>query len=356
MQILSDTNLDIRSSKPKPGSYEWWYFDAITGDGEYTVVAIFYDGNPFSRRYIDAIESGRTDLEGQFPAISLSVYKGSSPVFYSFEEVNPDEASFSSSKPEGEVKQNRFYREFKGDKLIYNLELDQQLPNGDRLEGALSFQSTAQHFEMNGGKPSAESEKHRWNLVQPTAEVTGKLSISGFNAQKILFEGTGYHDHNTGEEPMRDSFKEWYWGRVHFPNHTLVYYLMNENGVMESRGWLFGPDRDVQIIRGGIEPEDIGVNIFGLQSARKIEKKEGDAQFLIQKRDLIDDGPFYQRFHSQVMLHTDGEIHQGRGISEYICPSRIHVKLFRPLVNMRIRYPGKDHWVQKSPRLYRWTW
>jgi carotenoid 1,2-hydratase len=32
------------------------------------------------------------------------------------------------------------------------------------------------------------------------------------------------------------------------------------------------------------------------------------------------------------------------------------MKIFWPLVNMRIQYPGKTHWVQKSPRLYRWTW
>ena len=32
----------------------------------------------------------------------------------------------------------------------------------------------------------------------------------------IALNGLGYHDHNVGFEPLKDSFKDWYWGRVHF--------------------------------------------------------------------------------------------------------------------------------------------
>jgi carotenoid 1,2-hydratase len=107
---------------------------------------------------------------------------------------------------------------------------------------------------------------------------------------------------------------------------------------------------------GKFELSDTGLNLFGLKSARKIEMEAGNNGFLIQQESLLDDGPFYQRFASRLMINLDGELHQAKGISEYICPERIYVKLFRPLVNMRIQYPGKTHWVQKSPRLYRWTW
>ncbi len=355
MQILSDSNKDIRTEKIQPGSYEWWYFDAVSGDGMYSFVMIFYEGNPFSRRYKEAMDRGKMNLARFYPAVSLSVYKSGSPVFYSFEEVLPAEASFSDEHPEGKVKNNRFWRELKENTLIYHLKIDQRLPGGDRLSGELRFNSEDFKYKLSE-EYSSIKEKHQWNLVQPHANVAGKLNISGFSEHEVAFNGAGYHDHNTGYEPMQESFDDWYWGRIHFAGNTLVYYLMNEKGVLNSKGWLFDQSENVQMIDSGIIKDDFGINFFGLKSARKIEKQEGDIRFLIQKTSIIDNGPFYQRFLSRMMLHMQGNIYQGTGISEYICPARIHKKIFRPFVNMRIQYPGSEHWVQKNPRLYRWTW
>lgn len=358
MQIISDLRRDVKSDKPIPGSYEWWYFDAISASGEYSIVVIFYEGNPFSRRYMDAVRHGEKNVASCYPAISLSVYKNGDPLFYSFEEVLPEQAEFSEVKPAGSVKNNQFWSDSDEKRLIYCLKLNQILPGGDKLKGELTYSSDRLNMKLNGTKPPGQ-EKHCWNLVQPCAEVSGCLTLSGYNDHDIDFEGTGYHDHNIGHEPMRESFKEWYWGRVHFSDNTLVYYLMNEKNRMQSKAWVIGINGDVDLIEDGIELGDIGYNLFGLQSARKISrqsKKNREQEFLIQKSEIIDDGPFYQRFISKVMLHDGKKIAQGRGINEYIFPSRIHSRLFRPLVNMRIQYPGEAHWVQKNPRLYRWTW
>jgi len=356
MQIISDSGKDVRSRKPSPGSYEWWYFDAASHDGTYSLVVIFYDGNPFSRRYADALKRGEKNLAKYYPAVSISVYKGSSPVFYSFEEVLPEEALFSAHKPEGFVKGNRFVKVESGDKLVYRLTLDQRLPGGDHLSAELTFTSQRHNFILAENQTdSGGNEKHSWNLVQPYADVEGLITVSGYSGQKIKFSGRGYHDHNTGNEPMHRSFSEWYWGRIHFAGGTLAYYLMNENNVLNSKGWLFDESGNVTLM-DGITTDDIGLNKFGLHSARKIEKKDGDIRFLIQKNEVVDDGPFYQRFLNRMVLQAEGRTIQGQGISEYIYPSRIHTKLFRPLVNMRIQYPGRAHWVQKNPRLYRWTW
>ncbi|REL33018.1 hypothetical protein DYD21_12205 [Rhodohalobacter sp. SW132] len=355
MQILSDTDLDVRSKKINPGSYEWWYFDAVSSDEVYSIVVIFYDGNPFSRRYLDALQNDKYPLAEQYPAISLSVYRDGKPVFYSFEEVKPGEADFSARKPEGHVKKNTFQREIAGQKLCYRLSLDQTVPNGDQLKGELVFESILNPIQIQKSQ-NTRDQGHRWNLVQPQAKVQGTLQIRGFKEETISFSGLGYHDHNTGNEPLRDSFEDWYWGRLHFGDRTLIYYLMNENDEYHSNGWIIGPGGEILFLDDGIETDDFSVNLFGLKSARKIEKKHGDIRFLIQKNSIIDDGPFYQRFFSRLMLQMDDSIYQGSGISEYISPARIHNKLFRPLVNMRIQYPDQEHWVQKSPRLYRWTW
>lgn len=353
MQILSDYTKDIRSPKPDPGSYEWWYFDAISGDGLYSIVVIFYEGNPFSRRYIT--NGGQAS---DFPAISISVYKKDEPIFYGFEEVNSSDADFSAELPEGHVKENRFSGEVKKGELTYKLELHQILPSGDQIDAELIFSSDQDSYNGFGLTSANSEEGHAWNLVQPKSRVNGDIKISGYRSESITFEGMGYHDHNIGSEPMKESFFEWYWGRFHLDDSMLVYYLMHENGSWKNKAWLLNGNGKVKSLseNRGISLSGFEKSFFGLNTARKIESTGGSDNFLIQQEKMIDSGPFYQRFKSKLILHRGDKIEQAAGISEYIYPERIYQRLFWPLVNMRITYPGKLHWVQKNPRLYRWTW
>ncbi|MEX2457284.1 MAG: hypothetical protein WD381_08200, partial [Balneolaceae bacterium] len=330
MQILSDYTKDIRSPKPAPGSYEWWYFDAISDDGLYSIVVIFYDGNPFSRRYIT--NGGQAS---DFPAISISVYKNDRPIFYGFEEVEPYEAHFSDELPKGNVKENRFSGGVKNGELSYSLELHQILPSGDKLDAELTFRSAQDSFNEFGSAES-NNDGHIWNLVQPKCTVTGDITISGYTSESFEFEGTGYHDHNVGSEPMKESFTEWYWGRFHLDNAMLVYYLMHENGSWKNKAWLLNDDGEVESLSEdrGISLSGFEKTFWGLNTARKIESTGGSDKFLIQQEEMIDSGPFYQRFRSKLILHKGDEIIQSRGISEYIYPERIYQRLFWPLVNM----------------------
>jgi len=358
MKIVSDFGKDIQSKKPNPGSYEWWYFDAVSVDSVYSIVVIFYDGNPFSKRYIRALDGGGDCLASDFPAISISIYREGRPIYYGFEEVEKSDAEFSASRPEGSVKKNRFDGVMNEEEMLYTLHLDHEVQNGDRLTGELEFRSS--QTEMGDGFTNKDDRggDHVWNLVQPKSKVQGELQISGFYEETISFEGRGYHDHNTGNEPMKKSFTEWYWGRFHLEDSTLVFYLMLENGEWIRRAWLLGDDGSVTSVADGenIKMEDRELTMFGLKSARKIEYEGEALKFFIQQDSPVDSGPFYQRYLSRLILEKSGDIEQATGITEYIYPGRIYQKIFWPLVDMRISYPGESHWVQNSPRLYRWTW
>lgn len=358
MKIISDFTKDTQSSKPIPGSYEWWYFDALGKNG-YSFVVIFYEGNPFSRRYIRKLEEGDGNaLAEKYPAVSISVYKGGKPLFYSFEEFTVDRAEFSSNKPYGKVGNNTFRGVKKGNTIEYTLNLDQSVANGDSVTANLRFTAIeAPHnfFTVNEGKPSME-EKHIWNLVLPKCRVQGDFTVKGYTNQAFSFEGAGYHDHNTGFEPMKKSFTEWYWGRYHTNNSTVIYYLMLENGKWTKKAWLVHKNGRIKNLDNEIHMTETGLTLFGLNIARTLELAVEDTRVFIQKDVVLDSGPFYQRFEGKMLLHENGDVQQARGISEYIYPSRIYNKWFWPLVNMRIRYPGKTHWVQKKPVLYRWTW
>ena len=354
MNILSDFSKDTQTDKPIPGSYEWWYFDGISGNG-YSFVIIFYEGNPFSKRYIQSLNTGSGWSAKHFPALSISVYKEDKPVFYSFEEVLPEMASFSSDSPNGKIGLNSFKGRMENKSIYYRLKVDQQLSNGDSIEGELNFKSEIIPEQMNRISTSKDTSNHSWNLVQPKCSVDGNFNISGYKTINIPISGTGYHDHNFGSEPMKNSFDEWYWGRFHFDDATLIYYIMLENGQWEKKAWLLKDDGNV-LPALKITLNEKGLSLFGLETARKLQFEADGFEALIQKESLVDSGPFYQRFLGSVILTSDEGIKTASGISEYIYPARIYKKLFWPLVDMRIKYPGRTHWVQRSPYLYRWTW
>jgi len=191
--------------------------------------------------------------------------------------------------------------------------------------------------------------------VMPSCHVRGDIEISGYKNDVIKFNGLGYHDHNTGFEPLKESFNEWYWGRYHLENSTFVYYLMNCNGIWKNRAWLISNRGEIETCEE-IEMSNPGISIFGLKSARVIETQIDTNKIFVQLDEILDSGPFYQRFRGRLFSSSEEGMKEARGISEFIKPGRIYSRIFWPLVDMRISYPGKSHWVQKSPKLYRWTW
>lgn len=353
MNIISSFSDDTKKEKPKAGSYEWWYFDAQSVDG-YKIVVIFYDGNPFSRRYIKALEKDENPKANQFPAISISVYQNDKPIFYSFKEVESSEAKFSSEIPFGKIGSNRFSGNQHQTQLEYEVTLQQKLACGDSIKASLTFRSDIQSLPRFPSDTSS-SDSHLWNLIMPSGYVEGEIHIDGFQRMDINFFGLGYHDHNLGFEPLKDSFQEWYWGRYYLENSTFIYYLMKIDGEWKNNGWMIGKDGTV-LTYNKIELSNFRRSLFGLKTARSIEFTITKKTLIIQLDDMLDSGPFYQRFGGRLIPKDDNGVTEANGISEYINPVKIYEKKFWPLVNMRIAYPGKPHWVQKNPRIYRWTW
>ena len=396
MNIVSDPFKDTKSSKPKPGSYEWWYFDALDEESGLGVVVIFFDGNPFSTRYIEALEKQTNAQASGYPAVSISVYEHGKTLFYSFEEVDPSQASFSSMSCEGNVGNNRFLGEVREGRWSYELILEQTLASGEHFSGQFRFDANAVAMLDETREDERDSFLHAWNLVMPAGRMSGEMRLSGPNSFSRTMNGVGYHDHNTGLEPMKDSFQEWYWGRFHVKDQTFLFYLMHEQGHWSHKAWWIRDDGAMEPFEGTIELQDLQRNGFGLASARKIVGSGDHHQFTIQLDKVLDNGPYYQRFRGRLIAGGTGastsnlsfagassgdvsnmdaasiseqdnrsfipvddgydSLVTATGICEYIRPGRIYSRTFWPLVKMRIRYPGKPHWVQKSQRLYRWTW
>ncbi|XWN38307.1 MAG: hypothetical protein ROO71_05070 [Balneola sp.] len=351
---------DYKDENPFPnkpsGGYEWWYFDALSNDGNWAFVVIFYQGNPFSPKYIQNIKkkcSGPDD----FPAVSISIYNRNKTEFYSFVEYSADDFNWNKETNLCSIGPHSFTRSKEGSKIIYSLNLNDNLPSGHSINASLKFISN----EIVGTSVDSKNsnEHHFWNLIQPKAEVSGTIEIKGKSGfQKIAFNGSGYHDHNVGLEPMKEDFKDWYWGRYHFKNSTLIYYVMNRVNEKQYKAWLISNENGEIIDEfSSVDTEGFLRNMFGLSSARKITLKSVGSEVTVQAALPLDDGPFYQRFLGQAVMHKDGKVSAAEGISEYIYPENIYSRKFWPAVKMRLRFASKKpHWVQKFKMFYEWTW
>ena len=127
-----------------------------------------------------------------------------------------------------------------------------------------------------------------------------------------------------------------------------------------NKAWLLD-NRQRKVVQNfqNVSITDYSRTLYGLQTARKIGLQNEQAQVTIQQSNLLDDGPFYQRFSSDAFLSIPGYniMESSGGITEYLNPPRIYNKLYWPLTNMRIQYKKEGpHWVQRSKMLYRWTW
>ncbi|MCH8568478.1 MAG: hypothetical protein LAT67_09450 [Balneolales bacterium] len=370
MQLTSDFIFDAPADKPKPGSYEWWYFDATDETGDWQFVAIFYDGCPFSTRYNAKWENNAKDASArEHPAVTLSLYHKGKTVFYCMSEYRPKDAFFGtnntiegSSRITFKVGGNHIELcRLPDGNLRHTLLLDNLLPSGDALSGKIIFNSAAELtglFKKNGSSKQVNS--HGWNLTQPKANVEADLCLTeAGKSREIRWAGTGYHDHNLGSEPMKEEFTDWYWGRVHFKQHTLVYYLMNTDNFYKYKGWLIHDSGSMETVFDAGKLDNFSRNLFFLKTARIIELQSGSGDScLIQQTKILDSGPFYYRFLSDVLIKSEknGLLEKATGITEYIRPDRIHSRIFWPLVHMRYHYTDAPHWVQKSPTLFRWTW
>lgn len=357
MNISSDFIKDLSVPDKPSGAYQWWYFDAISRDHKWALVIIFYHGNPFSPDYIRDIDRGEGFPEN-YPALSVSLYRHGEPEYYSFVESDPD--AFEWNQEQGAISIGAStVKQVITDKLIeYRLNIVQELDSGHALHADICFSSKKSTLQSEILSKEKETG-HNWNLVQPHAKVSGEFEVNGKNGTyRFDFNGTGYHDSNTGCEPMKEAFKEWYWGRIHFLNYTFVYYMMNQFGANRYQGWLLD-NRDLRIVDEitDFRKADILPTRFGLRTARKIVFKSSFTEISVLQTKVLDNGPFYQRFSSEAFLEQGTRKLAGIGISEYMKPDRIYWRVFWPLVRMRLRNTSKrGHWVQSSRRLYEYTW
>lgn len=329
--------------------YEWWYFDALSDDGDDGIVIIFLDNFIFSPDYNSFVSKNRNlrsmhrnnSGKEKFPALAFIYYRNGKPVYRAINEFDENEFDASETLPECRIGKNSFSYKKAPYGAGYLLSIDARLPKNRRLEAQfewLSIESDLLPGEINSGSSNA----HSWNLVAPRSDVTGRITVfnrRGRKKEEIPFRGTGYHDHNFDNRWLPETVRDWQWGRAHFPDATAVFYHYKEIGSNRDKAKLY-------LIKDGVlterdtefEIQEWGRDIFGLKYPKRMRiETEDNIKLRVKQQSVVDSSFFYLRFLSEFTLTLrDGTPRKTIGFTEHLAPKALKYRWLDWLVKMRI--------------------
>ena len=340
---------DIWHPKKKRESYEWWYFDALSDDGNEAIAITFLDNYIFSPRYnAHVLEGSQTGLHttngnaktSKFPALVFVYYRDGKAVYRAISEYPASEFSSSVDNPECTIGKNSFRFESAPYGDGYSITIDTKLGKNQRIRANFEWLSIESNFETS--EESSSGSGHWWNLVAPRADVTGRITLtnkSGKTLEEINFGGTGYHDHNHDDRWLPDTLKSWQRGRVHFPDLTAVFFRYNESGSDRTlTKLLLIRDGKLKVSDAVSDAQKFSRNVFGLKYPSKFQITDTDNVSLKIKQKVIAESTFfYLRFFAEMTLSLeDGKPRKGISITEHLAPRGLKYRWLDWLTSLRL--------------------
>ncbi|MBZ4324221.1 nuclear transport factor 2 family protein [Streptomyces huiliensis] len=185
---------------PRPGTFEWWYFDAECDDGSRAVVV-------FETKALDAAAGPLA------PRLSLTVRTPDGHVHAG--RTRHDPASFRAARDHCDVAIGPHRAH--GDLTRYRIRARTPSAAAD-----LTLTAVAPPSRVGTGTVALADDPGRylgWLVAVPRGTVEGRLSVPG---RTWRVRGTGYHDKNWGTLDFGAVLREWHWTRLHAGPFTLA--------------------------------------------------------------------------------------------------------------------------------------
>jgi hypothetical protein len=359
----------------EPGGYEWWYFDALSDDGKYALVVIFFLGTPMSP-YYKAVVDGKNPVPMDWCGVFVSLHElipaGSaiaSPagvrrfpaewreIAYAYNILR--KGTFATDSVDIGIGRSRCWRDEAG---VWHLDLHEKGLWGEELNVALTFTAVGPGIDR---EPLGGEDGHSWVCVAPSCQVSGVIDCPV--RDYIKFVGEGYHDHNFGRLPWL-GVEIWYWGRgtVRGPagRYRLIYYVTQFTDGREMERLLFVFSESGATIRWGsvLEAQLLSkaggiTNGYGLTFAellRVVNFTEEQVLTVVMgdkngmngtRMQNMHSGPFYRRSvgEMEIEMLVQGphkvveRTSEGYGIHEVFRPARLCHPIWSWLMWTRIR-------------------
>lgn len=354
MNISTEIDRDIWHNLQEPGSYEWWYFDAEDQEQDLSFVCIWFAGFAFSPYYMDHYldwkKNGSAPPEVlDYAAFSFQLYENGHETVNFIKEGRSSLFESSGSNIEARFESNRFY--YDPERQSYILDIAFDFPaRRQKVTARLTF--TAKHrysYRKNDENNHGNVSHHEWLLALPRADVSGSLVLEDTLKKKtrtIPVRAKGYHDHNLGLMPVHEYISTWYWGRAFSDMYDLVYYVISfKNSGYKPLALCMLHDNAAKelIVHEGLSVETSGIRrgLFVPVHSPELSFFLDDFRIDIEQRRVLDSGPFYLRYVSNIVLNNDGKRRVKLvGISEFLSPGRLKLPLLRFFIRCRVWRDG----------------
>jgi carotenoid 1,2-hydratase len=293
-----------------PGGYAWWYVDAISGDGQRMLTAIFFIGSVFSPSYAARIRRGELPRAEEYVAVNLALYERGRNLCWVMSEygesalLRSDALRIAGSSLERRNGRLQISIQERSAPFMVSL-----AGVGRRVSGTISLsplEPALPHAEL----ATAGGHRHAWSVEMPRARVEVRFDRPGF-----CFDGIGYHDANRGEGRLEDTFARWSWARFHGRDQTTILYSIRQHDGLERAFFAASGmvPREVTASPSG-ELQKIG---WGLSLPRSfsVGTGEGGGTMRCHVTAPLERAPFYARYLAQ--LETDGAAPVA-GLGEYL--------------------------------------
>ena len=319
------------------GAYEWWYFDALSHDGEWALNCIWFLGNPFSPYYRQASQSIVSNPYAH-NALFFALYRHGRLHAYHFTSFPLSALETGDAGPLClRFGPNCLSMPADGQ---WHLELSDENANGRRLSASLSFSGpplTAGVMET-----TLLDSDHSWLPIAPYCRAQGRIELQEQHnpgCETILFTGTGYHDHNWGRLPFDADIRDWYWARAALSGQrsVILYHIQPHHGPAVSHLLLFDAGRLVHYdAQAQVSLSRSAWNGFLTRYFSRLTVLSGDLQADFRFETRLDSAPFYIRALCRVEIRQGGSVESGKGIGEYLRPRQMSWPLVASAMKARI--------------------
>jgi carotenoid 1,2-hydratase len=313
------------------GGYHWWYFDALSQDGERALTAIFFIGSVFSPSYALRLRRGEPARPEEHVAVNLALYERGRQVAWVMSEYGAGDLG-EGGEAGPRIGQSAIERDGAGLRVTLR---ERSAPffaslagrwAGAPVEGTVQLEPLADGFapvEL----ACADGKRHGWQVVMPRARVRVRFARPDFN-----FDGVGYHDVNHGEGRLEDAFAKWSWARFHTGERTVVLYAAEER-CGRRRALVVDGDgqaRDVAPAGEG-EPRRVG---WGLSLPAWFALPSATGTLRCAPTQMVEVAPFYARYLGTL---TDGAGPVVTGLGEHLDLDRFRDRGVQFLLRFKTR-------------------
>ena len=175
----------------RPGTYEWWYFDAHLDDGAKLVVVFMDKG----------LASPQKPLA---PVVRLNLDLADGRTFEKLATFAPEAWSAATEHADVRIAGNRFSGDLNTYRITASIE---EISVDVTLVGELPPWRPGTGYMLYGADRELE---FGWLPAVPQGAVTATYRIGD---ETHTTTGVGYHDHNWGNVGLTEIINDWYWAR-----------------------------------------------------------------------------------------------------------------------------------------------